>query len=387
MGGTTITYQHQIGPTDGRLEQIDTVVIGGGQAGLAAGYHLKQRDVPFVILDANRRVGDAWRNRWDSLRLFTPARYSGLPGMAVPGSPSSYPSKDDMADYLEDYARHFELPVRLGVEVERLRRVGERFEVVCGDGSLLARNVIVATGPYHHPRIPEFASELDGGIRQLHSGEYRRPDQIRDGGVLVVGAANSGAEIALDLAPHQEVWLSGRPAGHEPTRAGSAFDRLFTPLMWFAATRVLRVDTPIGRKVRDQFLDPPRGIPLGRVREKDFVAAGIERVPRTEGVRGGYPLLEDGRVLEVSNVVWCTGFRPGFDWIDLSLPTHNGIPIHDRGIVESCPGLYFLGLMFLYSLSSALVGGVGRDAEYLVDHLVSTRSGTGEQAVSRQTAR
>lgn len=366
--------------------QIDTVVIGGGQAGLAAGYHLKQRDVPFVILDANRRVGDAWRNRWDSLRLFTPARYSGLPGMAVPGSPSSYPSKDDMADYLENYAEHFELPVRLGVEVERLGRGGDRFEVEYGDGSLLARNVIVATGPYHHPRIPEFASELDEGVRQLHSSEYRRPDHIRDGRVLVVGAANSGAEIALDLAPHQEVWLSGRPAGHEPTRAGSVLDRLFTPLMWFAATRVLRVDTPIGRKVRDQFLDPPRGIPLGRVREKDFVAAGIERVPRTEGVRDGYPLLEDGRVLEVENVVWCTGFRAGFDWIDLPLPTDHGTPIHDRGIVESCPGLYLLGLMFLYSLSSALVGGVGRDAEYLVDHILSTRSGTREETVTRQTA-
>ena len=140
-----------------------------------------------------------------------------------------------MADYLETYAEHFDLPVRLGVQVERLGRVGDRLEVACGDDSLLARNVIVATGPYHHPRIPEFASELDAGIRQLHSSEYRRPDQIREEGVLVVGAANSGAEIALDLAPHRRVWLSGRPAGHEPTRAGSFFDRFFTPIMWLAA--------------------------------------------------------------------------------------------------------------------------------------------------------
>lgn len=340
-----------------------------------------------MILDANQRVGDAWRKRWDSLRLFTPARYSGLPGLAVPGLPASYPSKDDMADYLETYAAHFELPVRLGVEVEKLRRVGARFEVACGDDSLLARNVIVATGPYHHPRIPGFASELGAGIRQLHSSQYRRPGQLREGGVLVVGAANSGAEIALDLAPHRQVWLSGRPAGHEPTRAGSFFDRLFTPIMWLAATRVLRVDTPIGRKVRDQFLDPPRGIPLGRIREKDFLVAGIERVPRTQGVRDGYPLLENGRLLEVENVVWCTGFRPAFDWIDLPISTHNGVPVHDRGVVESCPGLYFLGLMFLYSLSSALVGGVGRDAEYIVDHLASIRSRTGAMAGSRRTAR
>jgi putative flavoprotein involved in K+ transport len=148
--------------------------------------------------------------------------------------------------------------------------------------------------------------------------------------------------------------------------------------MWFAATRVLTVSTPIGRKVRDHFLDPPRGIPLGRVRRKDFAAAGIERVPRVTGVRGGYPLLEDGRVLEVSNVIWCTGFTPGLDWIDLSLPTHNGIPIHDRGVVESYPGLYFVGFPFLYSLSSALLGGVRRDAEHLVGHIVSTRSGRSE---------
>lgn len=192
--------------------------------------------------------------------------------------------------------------------------------------------------------------------------------------MLVVGAGNSGAEIALDLAPHHQTWLSGRDTGQEPVRAGGLASHLVTPLMWFAATRVITVNTRIGRKVRDHFLDPPRGIPLGRVRRKDFPAAGVERVPRVTGVEGGYPRLEDGRVLEVSNVVWCTGFTPGCDWIDLSLPTRNGMPVHDRGIVESCPGLYLLGLLFLYSLSSALLGGVGRDAEHIVGHIASTRS-------------
>ena len=191
--------------------------------------------------------------------------------------------------------------------------------------------------------------------------------------MLVVGAGNSGAEIAIELARDHQTWLSGRDTGQEPTRAGSLADRLITPIIWFMATRVLTVKTPMGRKVRDHFLDPPRGIPLGRVRRKDFAAAGIERVPRMTGVRNGYPLLEDGRVLEVSNVIWCTGFTPHFDWIDLSLPTHNGFPIHNRGIVEACPGLYFVGLPFLYSLSSALVGGVGRDAGHIVDHIDSTR--------------
>ncbi|MBW3661448.1 MAG: NAD(P)/FAD-dependent oxidoreductase [Gemmatimonadetes bacterium] len=354
-------------------QQTGTVVIGGGQAGLAVGHHLGRRGLPFVVLDENERIGDAWRKRWDSLRLFTPGRYNGLPGRRFPGPPSSYPTKDEAAAYLEAYAREFELPVRIGVRVERLSKVGDAFEVTCRGDTLLAENVVVATGPYHNPRIPSFAPELDENIVQLHSCEYRDPSQIREGGVLVVGAGNSGAEIAIELARHHPTWLSGRDTGQEPTRAGSPADHLFTPLMWFMATRVLTVTTPWGRKVRDHFLDPPRGIPLGRVRRKDFAAAGIERVPRMTGVRNGLPVLEDGRVLDVSNVVWCTGFTPAYDWIDLSLHTRNGIPLNDRGVVESCPGLYFVGLPFLHSLSSALLGGVGRDAEHIVDHIPSAR--------------
>ena len=353
-------------------QQLGTVVIGGSQAGLAVGYYLKQHGLPFVILDENSRIGDAWRKRWDSLRLFTPGRYDGLPGMPFPGSPSSYPTKDETADYLEAYAREFELPFRTGVKVDRLSKSGERFEVTCGEHSLFAENVIVAAGAYNNPRVLPFARELDESIVQLHSKEYRNRSQVQEGGVLVVGAGNSGAEIAIELAPHHRTWLSGRDTGQEPTRAGSLPDQLFTPIMWFMATRVT-VNTALGRKLRDHFLDPPRGIPLGRVRRKDFAAARIERVPRMTGVMNRCPVLEDGRVLKVSNVIWCTGFTPDYDWIDLSLPTHNGFPIHDRGIVESCPGLHFVGLPFLYSLSSALLGGVGRDAKHIVDHIVSTR--------------
>ena len=352
--------------------QFGTVVIGGGQAGLAVGYCLKQRGLSFVILDENARIGDAWRKRWDSLRLFTPGRYDGLPGMPFTGSPSSYPTKDETADYLEAYAREFELPVRTGVKVDSLSKVGDRFEVICGEHTLFAGNVVVATGAYNNPRLPSFARELDESIVQLHSKEYRNPSQLQKGGVLVVGAGNSGAEIAIELAPHHRTWLSGRDTGQEPTRAGSLPDHMFTPLMWLMATR-LTVKTRFGRKLRDHFLDPPRGIPLGRVRRKDFAPAGVERVPRMTGVMNGRPVLDDGRLLEVSNVIWCTGFTLDYDWIDLSLPTHNGVPIHDRGIVESRPGLYCVGLPFLYSLSSALLGGVGRDAKHIVDHIVSTR--------------
>jgi putative flavoprotein involved in K+ transport len=360
-------------PTSGRHQEFGTVVIGGSQSGLAVGYYLSQRGLPFAIVDDNDRIGDAWRRRWDSLRLFTPGRYNGLPGMPFPGSPLSYPTKDEAADYLEAYARQFELPVQTGVKVDRLSKIGDRFEVICGENTLFAENVVVATGASHNPRVPQFARELDESIVQLHSKEYRNPSQIQEGGVLVVGAGNSGAEIAIELARHHQTWLSGPDTGQEPTRAGSLPDHLFTPIMWFMATRVMTVKTPIGRKVRDYFLDPPRGIPLARVRRKDFAAAGVERVPRMTGVKNRYPVLDGGRILEASNVIWCTGFTPNYDWIDFSLPTHNGLPIHNRGIVESCPGLYFIGLLFLYSLSSSLLGGVGRDALHIVDHIVSTR--------------
>ena len=353
--------------------RVDTLVIGGGQAGLAVGYHLRRQRVPFLVLDQNQRIGDAWRNRWDSLRLFTPAKYSELPGLRFPGPSSAYPTKDETANYLEAFAHRFELPVRTGVRVDRLSAGGRRFEARCREEVWTADNVVVATGAYHHPRIPAFAAGLNRDIRQLHSSGYRNRSQLRKGGVLVVGAGNSGAEIAIELAGHHQTWLSGPDTGQEPTRAGSFPDRLFTPIMWLIATR-LTVNTLLGRKLRDHFLDPPRGIPLGRVRRKQLIAAGIERVGRTTGVQDGSPLLEDGSVLEVSNVIWCSGYTADFSWIDLPLATRDGFPIHNRGIVESVPGLYFIGLLFLYSLSSALVGGVGRDAEHIVDHIAASAS-------------
>ena len=201
-------------------QHLGTVVIGGSQAGLAVGYHLRQRDLSFVILDENGRIGDAWRRRWDSLRLFTPGRYDGLPGMPFPGSPSSYPTKNQTADYLEGYARKFELPVRTGVKVDRLSKVGDRFEVICCDYRLFAENVVVATGAYNSPRVPAFARELQESIVQLHSKEYRNPSQIQEGGVLVVGAGNSGAEIAIELAPTTRRGYQAGTRGRSPPGPG-----------------------------------------------------------------------------------------------------------------------------------------------------------------------
>jgi putative flavoprotein involved in K+ transport len=362
----------------GGSERVETVVIGAGQAGLSMGYHLARRGRRFVILDENQRVGEAWRRRWDSLRLFTPARYNGLPGWSFPAPAWSFPTKDEVADYLEAYAARFDLPVRAGVRVDRLAREGDRYVVAAGDRRFEADHVVVASGAYHRPRIPAFAPELDRGIVQLHSNEYRGPSQLQEGGVLVVGAANSGAEIALEVSRTHRTWLSGRHPGQEPFRPGSRADRLAIPLVWFVASHILTARTPPGRAVREKFRSPGathKGLPLARIRSKDFAAAGIERVPRTAGARDGLPVLDDGRVLEVANVVWCTGFAAEFPWIDLPVFAEDGGPRHDRGIVSSEPGLYFVGLAFLYALVSSLVGGVGRDAAHIARHIASRQPG------------
>src|SRR5919201_2024841 len=213
-------------------EQFDTVVIGGGQAGLSVGYHLARQGRRFVILDANQRIGDAWRRRWESLRLFTPARYDGLPGWPFPAPAWSFPTKDQVADYLEAYAARFELPVRTGVRVDRLSRDGDRYLLAAGDRCFHADHVVEASGGYQRPRIPTFAAELDPGILQLDPYRYRNPSQLRQGGVLVVGAGNSGAEIAFEVAGTHPTWLSGPDTGHLPVRTGGIWDRLLTPPLW-----------------------------------------------------------------------------------------------------------------------------------------------------------
>ena len=359
--------------TDGPgSEYIETLVIGGGQSGLVMGYHLSRRGLPYAIIDANHRIGDAWRNRWDSLRLFTPNRLNGLPGMPFPGGYHwGFPSKDEMADYLESYARRFDIRVETGVRVERLSREGDLFVATAGNRRFEADNVVVAMSSWQEPRIPEFAGELDPSIVQLHVAEYRNPGQLQEGGVLVVGAGNSGAEVANELARTHDVWLSGPDTGNIPFRPESVAARILMPIIGrIIFHRVLTTSTPIGRKVRPKWVST--GEPLIRVKPKDLAAAGVERVPRVTGVQHGQPQLEDGRRIDVANVVWCTGFHPGFSWIDLPVLGPQG-PVQHRGIVESEPGLYFLGLKFLYSVSSEQIHGVGRDAAHIADAIAARR--------------
>jgi putative flavoprotein involved in K+ transport len=345
-------------------ERVQVVVIGGGQAGLSVGYCLARYGLSFVILEASARIGDAWRKRWDSLRLFTPAKYDGLIGMPFPAPPFSFPTKDEMADYLEAYAKRFELPVRTNVRVDRVSRDGARYIVDAGNRRFEAEHVVVAMATYQAGRVPAFAQALDPSIVQLHSCEYRNAGQLRPGDVLIVGAGNSGADIALDVARSRRVWLSGRHPGHVPFRIESRIARAILPLLFRVVFhRILTVDTPMGRKARPAIIS--KGGPLIRVKPADLLAAGVERTPRVTDVRDGKPLLVDGRVLDVTNVIWCTGFHAGLNWIDLPQPVcgADGEPVHDRGIVPDEPGLYFVGLHFLYSFSSTMIHGVARDAE------------------------
>jgi putative flavoprotein involved in K+ transport len=353
-------------------EYYETIVIGGSQAGLTAGYYLAREGREFLIIEANDSVGDAWRNRWDSMRLFTPAKFSRLPGMRIPGASGwSFVTKNEMADYLDEYARRFELPVRTGVTVDGLTKVDGWFVVSAGDRRFEARNVIVATGAHRIAKLPDFASELDPRIVQMHSSEYREPSQLADGDVLVVGAGNSGAEIAYELVDSRACLLAGKSPGQIPVPHASLRFRPGFRVFRFFMHRIVRVDTRIGRKLRPELI--AHAAPLIRRREQDLAAAGIERVERVAGVRDGLPVLADGRVVDVPNVIWCTGFRTDFSWIDLPVFDGGGQPQHYRGVVESESGLYFLGLVFQYSASSDVLPSRGRDARYIGKHIAERK--------------
>jgi len=351
-------------------EHFETIIIGGGQAGLAVGYHLAQRDRSFAILEASERIGDSWRNRFDSLRLYSPARVDGLPGWSFPAHAHAYPTKDEMAAYLEAYAERFELPVITGVGVDSLRRDGDGYAVRAGAHRFTAENVVVASGTFQQPKVPEFAAELDPRITQMHSHDYRNPSQLQDGPVLVVGCSHSGSDVALEVAASHPTMLSGRVHGEVPFNIEGRIARVAFPVMFFLASRVFTMKTPIGRKMRPHIR--AGGGPLLRVKRAHLLAAGVERTDaRVAGVRDRKPVLDDGRVLDVANVIWCTGFRKDVSWIEIPVTGDDGWPEQTRGAVESSPGLYFVGLPFLYAFASMLIGGVGRDAKRVAEHIAA----------------
>lgn len=336
---------------------LDVIVVGAGQAGLALAWHLKRQDRRFVVLDSAHELGHSWRSRWDSLRLFTPAQYDGLPGMAFPAPADTYPSKDEVADYLVAYAARFELPVLLRTTVTRLERSDDRFVVHTNQGRLRARQVVVATGPFQTPVVPAVARGLGAGVVQLHSADYRRPGQLPEGPVVVVGAGNSGLQIADELADTHAVTLAvGSLSPQLPQRF------LGRDLFWWLTRLGMlekTVDSRLVRRMRARGGDLVIGSSLRALRRR-----GVDVAPRVMSADGREVVLEDGVRVPARSVVWATGFRSDYSWIDVPHALHDGRPVHRRGVTE-VPGLYFLGLPWQHTRGSALLGFVRHDAEWI----------------------
>jgi putative flavoprotein involved in K+ transport len=342
---------------------LDVLVIGGGQAGLAMGNHLRRGGQRFQIVDAGAEIGEAWRRRWDSLRLFTPTQYDALPGLPFPAPPDTYPGKDDVAHYLETYAAVFELPVRLNTKVTSLTRSDGGYVARAGDDAFEARQVVVATGPFQVPFVPPIAAGLDPDVAQLHSADYRNPGAVPPGRILVVGAANSGCQIALELSATRSVELSvGQRLPTIPQR----------PLgrdVWWWATRLgldrVTAASRLGRRLagRDQVIGSgPRQLARRH---------GVRLRPRVTGVTGRTVAFADGGAAEYDAVVWATGFREDHAWIDVpGVHDAQGHIVHERGVTPS-PGLYALGLTWQHTRTSALLGWVAQDAAYVAERIAS----------------
>ncbi len=305
----------------------ETIVIGAGQAGLAAAYYLSKSGNNFIILDGHGRVGDSWRKRWDSLKLFTPSQYCGLPGDPFPSARNSMPTKDEVADYLETYALKAGFNILHDEKVNKISAQAAGFEIRTGKNIFSCENVIIAIGTNQVPKIPAFAKDLNPGIFQVHSSQYINPDSLPAGDVLVVGAGTSGVEIALELSRSRKTVISGRPTFHIP----DPVVRYSGGLYWWFVTNVVTVDTPLGRKAKEKIRGGSG--PLVNVSAIDLVNAGVEQVPRITTITEGLPVTGDGRRLKVSSVVWSTGFRPDYSWFDIDLTYDQaGWPSNRRGI-------------------------------------------------------
>ncbi len=346
-----------------KKETYGTVIIGAGQAGLAAAYYLSKINDDFIILDEGNQIGDSWRKRWDSLRLFTPSQHDGLPGLPYPAIRGTLPTKEEMADYLSDYANKYSLPVQFDTKVIELNKTSDRYEIVTSKGNVYADSVIVATGTNPNAYIPAFAKDLDKNILQIHSSEYKNPSSFPASNTLVVGAGTSGVEIAIELSITRPTMISGHPTPHIPD---FIFRYAGKPYWWFAHN-VLTTNTPIGRKVEQKIISG--GAPLISVSLQNAIEARVEHLPRLSGVKNGLPQLEDGRVISVTSIVWATGYKPDFSWINLDVTNEHGWPKTVRGISQEFRGLYFVGMVFQFALTSGLIGGVGRDAAFVVNHL------------------
>jgi len=340
---------------------IDVLVIGGGQAALAMGYYLKKSEHSFILVDSSTRVGDAWRNRYDSLVLFSPRAYSSLPGMALPGDPEGFPTKNEMADYLEHYCNYYSIPIRLNTNVMKLEKIEDKFIATTIHGRLIARSVVIATGPHHKPYIPDLPGFMSASVLQLHSSEYRNPSQIPSGPTLIVGGGNSGTQIAAELSDRGSVTIStGEDIIYIPSRI---FNRSI--FWWLRVTRLYKVPNTSRLANILKKREPVIGLEV-----KSLIKGGkINIVNRVTSLRDNQVELMDGSRLTVANIIWATGFRNNYSWIEIPgvLDSQNK-PIHHRGISQ-INGIYFVGLPWLSRVGSAQINGVAYDAKHLSEYI------------------
>jgi putative flavoprotein involved in K+ transport len=337
------------------------LVVGGGQAGLCAGYYLRDAGIPFAVLEGASRIGESWRRRWDSLELFTVGRYSELPGLRFPGDRERFAGKDDVASYLDSYVRTFELPIRLNAAVSSLARSDtDGYRATTADGTEYdADQVIVATGAYQRPYVPDVAAELDDSVHQLHSAEYRNPEQLPAGDVLVVGGANSGVQIAQELAATRRVQLA---VGTKPLRLPRRI--VGKSLHWWGDHLGL-IRAPIARFRKSKASgDLLVGTGYRQLRRDH----GVELLGRAVGAQAGTVTCADGTSVDPAVVIWATGFRPDYSWVEVPVLDDHGEPVHRRGVTEA-DGLYFLGMHLQWSLGSSLIGFVRHDAAFLVERI------------------
>jgi putative flavoprotein involved in K+ transport len=344
------------------IGDYEVVVIGAGQSGLAMGYYLARQGRRFVVLERADTIAPAWRERWDSLTLFTPRRYSSLPELPFPGNPDGYPTRDEVIAYLERYAEAFELPLELNACVRRLSRDDGHFVLELDGRKITADQVVVATGPFQTPYVPKLAEELDAAVRQVHSTRYRRPSDVPEGTVLVVGGGNTGFQIAKELSADRKVILSvGSRQRPLPQRVAGR--DLF---WWLTKTGLIHktVESRLGQRVKGR--DTLIGSSPRELRRR----YRVELEPRAIRAEGRTVGFEDGSEVAVDAVIWATGYRSDYSWIDLPISDSDGRLRHRRGVTE-VPGLYFLGLTWQYTRGSALIGWVKDDAEFIVERIAA----------------
>ena len=342
----------------------EVVVIGAGQAGLTMGYYLAGQGRRFVILERGASVASAWRERWESLTLFTPRRYSGLPGLAFSGAPDGYPTRDDAIEYLERYAETFELPIEFNSDVRRLSSGDKHFVLDVDGRTIRADQVVVATGPFQTPYVPKLAGDLDPDVWQAHSIGYRRPSDVPEGTVLVVGGGNTGFQIAKELSASHKVVLSVG-SRQKPLPQRFAGRDLF---WWLTKTRLIHktVDSRLGQRLKD------RDTLIGSSPRELTRRYGVELKARAIRASGRTATFEDADEVEVDAVIWATGYRPDYSWIDLPIFDSSGRLRHRRGVTD-VPGLYFLGLTWQHTRGSALIGWVKEDAEFIAERIAVPR--------------